>query len=45
MFIIKKKENSIYLKFVNKYIVLDEITDYNCFNIKDASILKVNQLK
>lgn len=31
MFIIKKKENNIYLKFVNKYIVLDEITDYNCF--------------
>ena len=28
MFIIKKKENNICLKFVNKYIVLDEITDF-----------------
>ena len=29
----EEKENSVYLKSINKYVVLDEITDYNRSNI------------
>lgn len=30
----EEQENSIFIKSINKYVVLDEITDYNRTNIK-----------
>lgn len=36
----EEKENSVYLKSINKYVVLDEITDYNRSNIKRCVYIK-----
>lgn len=36
----EKKQNSIYLKSINKYVVLDEITDYSRSNIKKCIYIK-----
>ena len=41
----KPKENSIYLKSINKYVVLDEIMDYNRSNIKRCVYIKGKQIK
>lgn len=41
----KKEENSIYLKSINKYIVLDEINDYNRSNIKRCIYIKGKPIK
>ena len=41
----KPKENSIYLKSINKYVVLDEIMDYNRSNIKRCIYIKGKQIK
>ena len=41
----KKKKNSIYLKSINKYIVLDEISDYNRSNIKRCIYIKGKPIK
>lgn len=41
----KPKENSIYLKSINKYVVLDEITDYNRSNIKRCVYIKGKPIK
>lgn len=39
------KEKSIYLESISKYIVLDEITDYNRSNIKRCVYIKGNIVK
>ena len=41
----EKKKNSIYLKSINKYIVLDEISDYNRSNIKRCIYIKGKPIK
>lgn len=41
----EKKENSGYLKSINKYVVLDEITDYNRSNIKRCVYIKGKPIK
>ena len=41
----EEKENSIYLKSINKYVVLDEITDYNRSNIKRCVYIKGKPIK
>lgn len=41
----EKREDSIYLKSINKYIVLDEITDYNRSNIKRCIYVKGKPIK
>lgn len=41
----EEKENSVYLKSINKYIVLDEITDYNRSNIKTCVYIKGKPIK
>lgn len=41
----EKEENSIYLKSINKYIVLDEINDYNRSNIKGCIYIKGKPIK
>ena len=41
----EKKENSIYLKSVNKYIILDDIADYNRSNIKRCVYIKGKPVK
>ena len=42
---VEEQENSIFLKSINKYIVLDEITDYNFSNIKKCIYIKGKPLK
>ena len=39
------KENSVYLKSINKYVVLNEITDYNRSNIKRCVYIKGKPIK
>ena len=39
------KENSVYLKSINKYVVLNEITDYNRSNIKICVYIKGKPIK
>lgn len=41
----EEKENSIYLKSINKYVVLNEITDYNRSNIKRCVYIKGTPIK
>ena len=41
----EEKENSIHLKSINKYAVLDEITDYNRSNIKICVYIKGKPIK
>ena len=41
----EEKENSIYLKSINKYVVLNEITDYNRSNIKRCIYIKGKPIK
>ena len=41
----EEQENSIYIKSINKYVVLDEITDYNRTNIKRCIYIKGKPLK
>lgn len=41
----EEKENSIYLKSVNKHVVLDEVTDYNRSNIKKCVYIKGKPIK
>lgn len=41
----EEKENSIYLKSISKYVVLDEITDYNRSNIKRCVYIKGKPIK
>ena len=41
----EEKENSIHLKSINKYAVLDEITDYNRSNIKRCVYIKGKPIK
>ena len=41
----KNKDNSIYLKSINKYVVLSEIDDYNRTNIKRCIYIKGKPLK
>ena len=41
----EEKENSIYLKSINKYVVLNEITDYNRSNIKRCVYIKGKPIK
>ena len=41
----KEKENSIYLKSINKYIVLGEITDYSRYNIKRCVYINGKPIK
>ena len=41
----EKREDSIYLKSIDKYIVLDEITDYNRSNIKRCIYVKGKPIK
>ena len=41
----EKKENSIHLKSIDKYVVLDEITDYNYSNIKKCVYIKGKPVK
>lgn len=41
----EEKNNSIYLKSIDKYIVLDEITDYNRSNIKRCVYIKGSSIK
>ena len=41
----EEKENSIFIKSINKYVVLDEITDYNRTNIKRCIYIKGKPLK
>lgn len=40
-----KQKDSIYLKSINKYIVLDQISDYNLTNIKRCIYIKGKPLK
>lgn len=40
-----KQKDSIYLKSINKYIVLDKISDYNLTNIKRCIYIKGKPLK
>jgi len=41
----EEQENSIFIKSINKYVVLDEITDYNRTNIKRCIYIKGKPLK
>ena len=41
----EKKEKSIYLKSINKYVVLNEITDYNRSNIKKCVYIQGKPIK
>ncbi len=41
----ENKDNSIYLKSINKYVVLSEINDYNRTNIKRCIYIKGKPLK
>ena len=41
----EEKENSIYLKSINKYVVLNKITDYNRSNIKRCVYIKGKPIK
>lgn len=41
----EEKENSIYLKSINKYLVLEEISDYNRSNIKRCVYIKGKPIK
>ena len=41
----EKQENSLFIKSINKYVVLDEITDYNRTNIKRCIYIKGKPLK
>ena len=41
----EEKENTIYLKSINKYVALDEITDYNRSNIKRCIYIKGKPVK
>ena len=41
----EEKENSVHLKSINKYVVLDEITDYNRSNIKRCVYIKGKPIK
>lgn len=41
----EKQKNSIFIKSINKYIVLDEISDYNRANIKRCIYIKGKPLK
>ena len=41
----KKQTNSLYLKSIKRYIVLDEITDYKYSNIKKIVYIKGKRLK
>ncbi len=41
----EEKKNSIYLKSINKYIVLDEMSDYNRSNIKRCIYIKGRPIK
>ena len=41
----EEKDNSIYLKSINKYVVLDEINDYNRSNIKRCVYIKGKPIK
>lgn len=40
-----KEEQEDYLKSINKYVVLDEITDYNRSNIKRYVYIKGKPIK
>lgn len=40
-----EKKSSIYLKSINKYVVLEEITDYNRSNIKNYVYIKGKSIK
>lgn len=40
-----EKKSSIYLKSINKYVVLEEITDYNRSNIKNCAYIKGKSIK
>lgn len=40
-----EKKSSIYLKSINKYVVLEEITDYNRSNIKNCAYIKEKSIK
>ena len=41
----ENKDNSIYIKSINKYVVLSEIDDYNRTNIKRCIYIKGKPLK
>lgn len=41
----EEKKNCIYLKSINKYVVLDEISDYNRSNIKRCIYIKGKPIK
>lgn len=41
----EKQKKSIFLKSINKYVVLDEITDYNRSNVKKCIYIKGKVLK
>ena len=41
----EEQENSLFIKSINKYVVLDEITDYNRTNIKRCIYIKGKPLK
>ena len=41
----EEKENSVYLKSINKYVVLNEITDYNRSNVKRCVYIKGKPVK
>ena len=41
----EEQENSIFIKSINKYVVLDEITDYNRTNIKRCIYINGKPLK
>ena len=41
----EEKENTIHLKSINKYVALDEITDYNRSNIKRCIYIKGQPIK
>lgn len=41
----EEQKNSIFIKSINKYVVLDEITDYNRTNIKRCIYIKGKPLK